>query len=67
LGSFPFGPGLGEWGDSRGAVFLVAERAGVTTASVASVERNEIEPRMTTLRKLAEALKVDPAELVRGD
>jgi hypothetical protein len=45
LGSFPFGPGLGEWGDSRGAAFLVAERAGITTASVARIERNEIEPR----------------------
>ena len=45
----------------------VAERAGVTTATVARVERNEIEPRMTTLRKLAAALEVDPAELVRGD
>jgi transcriptional regulator with XRE-family HTH domain len=45
----------------------VAERAGVTTATVARVERNEIEPRMSTLRKLAAALEVDPAELVRGD
>ena len=26
--------------------------------------RDEIEPRMTTLRKLAQALKVDPGELV---
>jgi transcriptional regulator with XRE-family HTH domain len=31
---------------------------------VARIERNEIEPRMTTLRKLAQALEVDPAELV---
>ena len=45
----------------------VAERAGVTTATVARVERNEIEPRMTTLRKLAAALEVDPGELVRGE
>jgi transcriptional regulator with XRE-family HTH domain len=43
----------------------VAKRAGVTTATVARIERNEIEPRMTTLRKLAAALEVDPAELVR--
>jgi transcriptional regulator with XRE-family HTH domain len=42
----------------------LAERAGVTTATVARIERDEIEPRMTTLRKLAEALEVDPAELV---
>ncbi len=44
----------------------LAERSGVTTATVARIERDEIEPRMTTLRKLAHALEVDPAELV-GD
>jgi transcriptional regulator with XRE-family HTH domain len=42
----------------------LAERAGVTTATVARIERDEIEPRMPTLRKLAKALEVDPAELV---
>jgi transcriptional regulator with XRE-family HTH domain len=42
----------------------LAERAGVTTATVARVERDEIEPRMTTLGKLARALEVDPADLV---
>jgi transcriptional regulator with XRE-family HTH domain len=42
----------------------LARRAGLTTASVARIERNETEPRMSTLRKLAKALKVDPAELV---
>lgn len=43
----------------------LAERAGLTTAAVARVERDEAEPRMTSLRKLAEALGVDPSELVR--
>jgi transcriptional regulator with XRE-family HTH domain len=42
----------------------LARRAGLTTASVARIERNETEPRMSTLRKLAKALEVDPAELV---
>jgi transcriptional regulator with XRE-family HTH domain len=42
----------------------LARRAGLTTASVARIERNETEPRMSTLRKLAKALDVDPAELV---
>lgn len=42
----------------------VAERANITTAAVARIERNEAEPRMTTLRKLAQALEVDPAELI---
>ena len=44
----------------------LAERAGVTTATVARIERDEIEPRMTTLRKLADALGIEPAELVEG-
>ncbi len=38
--------------------------AGVATTTVARIERDEIEPRMTTLRKLARGLEVDPAELV---
>ncbi len=42
----------------------LADRAGVTTATVARIERDEIEPRMPTLRKLADALEVEPAELV---
>ena len=42
----------------------LAIQAGLTTASVARIERNETEPRMSTLRKLAKALDIDPAELV---
>ena len=42
----------------------LAERSGVTTATVARIERDEIEPRMPTLRKLAGGLEVDPADLV---
>jgi hypothetical protein len=38
--------------------------AGVTTATGVRIERGEIELRMTTLRKVAHALEVDPAELV---
>jgi transcriptional regulator with XRE-family HTH domain len=45
----------------------LAKRAGVTTATVARIERDEIEPRMTTLRKLAQGLEVDPTELVGYD
>ena len=44
----------------------LADRAGLTTAAVARLERNESEPHMSTLRKLARALGVDPAELI-GD
>ncbi len=42
----------------------LARKAALTTASVARIERNETEPRMSTLRKLAKALDIDPAELV---
>ena len=41
----------------------LARKAGLTTASVARIERNETEPRMSTLRKLAKSLDIDPAEL----
>ena len=44
----------------------LARKARLTTASVPRIERNETEPRMSTLRKLAKALDIDPAELV-GD
>ena len=45
----------------------LAQKAGLTPAAVARIERNEAEPRMTTLRKLAEALGVEPHELVKGE
>ena len=42
----------------------LATKAGLTSAAVARIERNEAEPRPSTLRKLASALNVKPAELV---
>ena len=45
----------------------LAQIAGLTPAAVARIERNEAEPRMTTLRKLAGALGVAPHELVKGE
>jgi len=44
----------------------LAGRAGVGKNTVNRIERNEGEPHMSTLRKLAKALSVDPSELV-GD
>ena len=44
----------------------LADKADVGTNTVARLERNESEPHMSTLRKLALALGVDPAELI-GD
>jgi transcriptional regulator with XRE-family HTH domain len=45
----------------------LAELAGVGKNTVNRLERDRTEPHMTTIRKLAEALEVDPAELVRRD
>lgn len=42
----------------------LAQRAGVQAATVARIERDEREPHMTTIRKLADALDVHPRELV---
>jgi transcriptional regulator with XRE-family HTH domain len=42
----------------------LAQRAGVQAATVARIERDEREPHMTTVRKLADALGVHPRELV---
>lgn len=42
----------------------LANKAGLTPAAVARIERNEAEPRPSTLRKLASALDVKPAEIV---
>jgi transcriptional regulator with XRE-family HTH domain len=45
----------------------VAVAAGIGKNTVNRIERNHTEPRPPTLRKLARALEVDPAELVRDD
>ena len=45
----------------------LADKAGLTTAAVARIERNEAEPRPSTLRKLAGALEVRPADLVKNE
>jgi transcriptional regulator with XRE-family HTH domain len=44
----------------------LAEKAGVSAATVGNVERNNQEPHFRTIRKLAKALDVDPTELL-GD
>jgi len=42
----------------------LAERAGLSKNAVNRLEVGKAEPRMSTLRKLAKALDVDPSELV---
>ena len=42
----------------------LAEKAGVSAATVVNVERNNQEPHFRTIRKLAKALDVDPTDLL---
>jgi transcriptional regulator with XRE-family HTH domain len=42
----------------------LAQRAGLSKNAVNRLEVDKAEPRMSTLRKLARALDVDPAELI---
>jgi transcriptional regulator with XRE-family HTH domain len=44
----------------------LADKAGVSAATVVNIERNNQEPHFRTIRKLAKALDVDPTELL-GD
>ena len=45
----------------------LAEKAKITATALSRIERNEAEPRPKTLRKLAEALGVTPAKLIRDE
>jgi len=42
----------------------LAERSGVSRQTINRIEQGEIEPRFKTVRQLAEALGVEPGELV---
>ncbi len=44
----------------------LAARAGITATALSRIERDEAEPRPSTLRKLATALGVEPRELIKG-
>ena len=43
----------------------LANQAGITVTALSRIERNQAEQRATTRRKLAQALGVDPAELLK--
>ncbi len=45
----------------------LAKRSGVGVTTIVRIERNQVEPHGATIRKLAAALEVDPAELVKGE
>ncbi len=42
----------------------LAQRAGISPATVVNVERNNQEPHFRTIRKLAKALDIDPTEFL---
>jgi transcriptional regulator with XRE-family HTH domain len=42
----------------------LAERTGISTNALNRLELDKAEPHMSTLRKLARALDIDPTELV---
>ena len=44
----------------------LAERSDVAVSTVIRIERNQVEPHGSTIRELAEALGVEPHELVKG-
>jgi len=41
--------------------------AGVNRDQVSRIERDEVDPRFSTIRKLADALGVEPSELLPDD
>ncbi len=43
---------------------MLAERSGISRPNIARLERGDEEARFTTIWKLAEALGVEPGELV---
>ena len=44
----------------------LADKSGVGVTTIIRVERNQVEPQARTIRKLAEALGVEPHELLKG-
>jgi predicted transcriptional regulator len=44
----------------------LAEKAGIALSSLVRVENDQVDPRFSTIRKLARALDADPRELTKG-
>jgi transcriptional regulator with XRE-family HTH domain len=42
----------------------LARKAGISAAALVRIERNQADPHVSTIRKLADALGVDPRELL---
>jgi HTH-type transcriptional regulator, cell division transcriptional repressor len=44
----------------------LAKKAGITAAALARIENNQSDPHVSTIRKLADALGVEPRYLIEG-
>ena len=44
----------------------LADRAGIALSSLVRIENDQVDPRFSSIRKLAQALDADPHELTRG-
>jgi transcriptional regulator with XRE-family HTH domain len=44
----------------------LSERTGLTIAAISRIEQNQVEPRLSTVRRLAEALGVHPSQLMES-
>ena len=45
----------------------LADISGVGVTTIIRIERNQVEPQARSIRKLAQALGVEPHELLKGD
>jgi transcriptional regulator with XRE-family HTH domain len=45
----------------------LAEKAGLSAAAIVRLEQNKTEPHVSTIRKLADALEIEPAALLGED
>jgi transcriptional regulator with XRE-family HTH domain len=44
----------------------LAQKAGISAAALVRIERNQADPHVSTIRKLSDALGVDPRQLLEG-
>ena len=42
----------------------LADKSGVNQVTIARIERNQVDPRFSTMRRLARALDIDPTKLL---
>jgi transcriptional regulator with XRE-family HTH domain len=60
------GQALKRWREVRGlSQWDLADKSGVGYATIARLETNRIDPRVSTLERLAKALEIDIVEFFR--